>query len=33
VVEQWLLILGWAAVYALVHWRVALVERMGGPAA
>jgi UDP-N-acetylmuramyl pentapeptide phosphotransferase/UDP-N-acetylglucosamine-1-phosphate transferase len=33
VAEQWLLILGWAAVYALVHWRVSLVERMGGPAA
>jgi UDP-N-acetylmuramyl pentapeptide phosphotransferase/UDP-N-acetylglucosamine-1-phosphate transferase len=25
--DQWLLLLGWAAIYGLVHWRVSLTER------
>lgn len=32
VAEQWLLLGGWAAIYVLVHLRVALAERSAGPA-
>lgn len=28
--EQWLLLLGWAAIYALIHVRVGLAERLNG---
>jgi hypothetical protein len=27
--EQWLLLVGWAVLYWLVHWRVARVEGAG----
>nr|WP_242469346.1 glycosyltransferase family 4 protein [Rhabdochromatium marinum] len=28
--DQWTLLLGWAGIYALIHWRVGLVERLAG---
>lgn len=30
--EQWMLLIGWAGIYGLIHWRVALAERAAGAA-